>query len=293
MPPKVTGSKRKRSDHDDANGATAAPVDSVATSSRPRATAKRAGSSSTSKKTTTATTSKPKAATTTSKPSGKTKQKASSDLPPTKRARRTAGEVSEDKKRKDHDKQEQKRVKEQEKLDKKKAKDDEKQRKEQEKLDKKKVRDDEKQRKEQEREAKKKVRDEQQASKPPKKLVKSTSTPTAAAATSSLPSSMSLRRVADLVVEDPDEDLWKDWERNFFVGTEWENMSLVTSVVAWNFNHLEEAMMEGGELANLNKPVYFFGITERMYFKQLEDQRLKLGGERDCVCVCVCVDCIW
>ena len=65
------------------------------------------------------------------------------------------------------------------------------------------------------------------------------------------------------VGDDDDDELWKEWQRVFFVGTEWENMKLITSLVSWNFNHLEEAMLDDGELAKLDKPVYFFGATER------------------------------
>lgn len=62
------------------------------------------------------------------------------------------------------------------------------------------------------------------------------------------------------------EPLWTLWKEIYLVGTEWENYDSVFDV-DWDFNHLKEALEEGGYLyaAGEKHPVYLFGVTERTY----------------------------
>ncbi|CAL5026739.1 unnamed protein product [Urochloa decumbens] len=75
------------------------------------------------------------------------------------------------------------------------------------------------------------------------------------------------------------EDLWLS---AFPVGTEWENIDKIKEF-NWNFENLERALEEGGEL--YGKKVYLFGSTE--------PQLLYVNGERKIVLipVIIAVDC--
>jgi hypothetical protein len=77
------------------------------------------------------------------------------------------------------------------------------------------------------------------------------------------------------------EDLWLS---AFPVGTEWENIDKIKEF-NWNFENLEKALEEGGEL--YGKTVYLFGSTE--------PQLLYVNGESKIVLipVIVVVDCLF
>ncbi|KAL4577734.1 hypothetical protein LXL04_013847 [Taraxacum kok-saghyz] len=73
------------------------------------------------------------------------------------------------------------------------------------------------------------------------------------------------------------EDLWK---QVFPVGTEWDQLDLL-SEYKWNFSNLENAFDEGGVLHG--KKVYLFSCTERKYTTAF------FGGQSKVTCVPVVV----